>query len=114
MPEDRPIVEREFETDEKGRTMVICILCGEVRPYKTKGEGRCCMRTIHDWRPITKRPNVGQRVVFKTTGDKGIVIKKSWDSDGILLRVHFDGSGPDCWGEYYTRYFELLEVMTDV
>lgn len=55
--EDRqypPIVEREFETDDKGRTMVVCVLCGEVRAYKTKGEGRCCVRTTHKWRPIAK------------------------------------------------------------
>ena len=52
---DHPVVEREFETNEKGRTMVVCSLCGEVRPYKTKGEGRCCMRTTHDWRPIAKK-----------------------------------------------------------
>ena len=51
---DRPIVEREFKTDDKGRTMVVCVLCGEVRAYKTKGEGRCCMRTTHKWRPIAK------------------------------------------------------------
>lgn len=49
-----PIVEREFETDDKGRTMVICELCGEIRAYKTKGEGRCCMRKTHKWRPIVK------------------------------------------------------------
>lgn len=113
MPEDRSIVEREFETDDKGRTMVVCALCGEVRPYKTRGEGRCCMRTTHDWRPIAKKPDVGQRVVFKKTGDQGIVTRKSWDSDGIMLRVHFDDSSPGTWGEYYTRYFELLEEKTD-
>ena len=50
----RPIMEREFETDDKGRTMVVCVLCGEVRAYKTKGEGRCCVRTTHKWRPIAK------------------------------------------------------------
>ena len=57
--QEHPIVEREFETDDKGRNMVVCILCGEIRPYKTKGEGRCCMRTTHKWRPIAKKPGVG-------------------------------------------------------
>ncbi len=53
--QEGPIVEREFETDDKGRIMVICVLCGEIRAYKTKGEGRCCMRTTHKWRPIAKK-----------------------------------------------------------
>ena len=53
-PEEHPIVGREFKTDDKGRIMVVCELCGEIRAYKTKGEGRCCVRTTHKWRPIAK------------------------------------------------------------
>ena len=111
--QDRPIVDREFETDKRGRTILVCALCGEYRPRKTIGEGRCCIRKTHDWRPVAKNFAIGQRVVFKSTGDGGTVIAKSWDSDGIRLRVHFDDMSPGTWGEYYTKYFGLLEETTD-
>lgn len=112
-PQDRPIVERDFERDEKDRLIQVCDLCGEIRARKTKGEGRCCMRTTHKWLPLVKKYDIGNRVVFKSTGDRGTVIAKGWDSDGIRLRVHFDDMGPDTWGEYYTKYFELLEETLD-
>lgn len=111
-PPNRPIMNREFERDEKGRLLQVCDLCGEVRPRKTRGEGRCCVRSTHKWLPVVKKYNVGDRVVFKATGDPGEVIAKSWDSDGILLRVHFDDTSPGTWGQYHTDKF-MSEVPVD-